>query len=56
MSHGLDVTLPHESCFDRSPVSHAVSLFELDVKYATVVETATACERLRAAAAAGDGR
>ena len=52
MSHGLDVAIPHESCFDRSPVSHAVSLFELDVKYATVVETATACERLRAAAPA----
>jgi nicotinamidase-related amidase len=50
MSHGFDVALPHECCFDRSPVSHAVSLFELDVKYATVFETQTACERLRAVA------
>ncbi len=55
MSYGLDVAIPHESCFDRSPVSHAVSLFELDVKYATVVETATACEHLRAARAVPAG-
>ena len=52
MSHGFDVALPHECCFDRSPVSHAVSLFELDVKYATVFDTETACDRLRAVAQA----
>jgi maleamate amidohydrolase len=52
MSHGFDVALPHECCFDRSPVSHAVSLFELDAKYATVFDTETACEQLRALAPA----
>ena len=31
------VVIPHECVFDRSPVSHAVNLFDLASKYADVV-------------------
>src|ERR1700694_1021890 len=33
-SHGLHVVLVEECCFDRSPISHKVNLFDLHHKYA----------------------
>jgi maleamate amidohydrolase len=36
-SSGFNCFLLEEGCFDRSLVSHAVSLFELNMKYATVL-------------------
>jgi nicotinamidase-related amidase len=35
-SWGFDVTLVDDACFDRSRLSHAVTLFELERKYATI--------------------
>ena len=36
-SHGFHVVLVEECCFDRSPVSHKVNLFDLHHKYADVM-------------------
>jgi maleamate amidohydrolase len=36
-SHGFHVTLVEECCFDRSPISHKVNLFDLHHKYADVL-------------------
>jgi nicotinamidase-related amidase len=36
-SHGYRVFLVEECVFDRSPLSHAVNLFEMNAKYASVV-------------------
>ncbi len=36
-SHGFHVTLVEECCFDRSPLSHKVNLFDLHHKYADVL-------------------
>lgn len=33
------VVIPHECCADRSQISHRVSLFDMHMKYADVVET-----------------
>lgn len=35
-----------EGCFDRSPFSHLVNLFEMNAKYADVVTLAEALEYL----------
>lgn len=35
-SHNLRTIVPHECCFDRIRVSHAVSLFDMNAKYADV--------------------
>ncbi|HZD02531.1 MAG TPA: isochorismatase family protein [Actinomycetes bacterium] len=37
-SYGFPVLVAHDACFDRSQLSHAVSLQELDAKYATVTD------------------
>jgi nicotinamidase-related amidase len=42
--HNFNVIVPHECCADRSQVSHAVSLFDLHMKYADVVSTDAAIE------------
>ena len=34
--YNLNIIIPHEACADRSQVSHAVSLFDLHMKYADV--------------------
>jgi nicotinamidase-related amidase len=47
-SLGFSVVLAHDACFDRSPLSHAVALFELDVKYATVMSASDIVDRLDA--------
>ena len=36
-SHGFHVALVEECCFDRSPLSHKVNLFDLHHKYADVL-------------------
>jgi len=36
-SHGFHVTLVEECCFDRSPLSHMVNLFDMHHKYADVM-------------------
>ena len=36
-SHGFHVVLVEECCFDRSPISHKVNLFDLHHKYADVM-------------------
>jgi maleamate amidohydrolase len=36
-SHGFHVVLVEECCFDRSPLSHKVNLFDLHHKYADVL-------------------
>jgi nicotinamidase-related amidase len=36
-SHGYRVFVVEEGCFDRSPFSHLVSLFEMNCKYADVI-------------------
>jgi maleamate amidohydrolase len=38
-SLNLRVTIAEEACFDRSQASHAISLFDLNAKYADVVQT-----------------
>lgn len=47
MSFGFDMVIASDACFDRSPTSHAVSLFELEAKYAEVMRTRTICEHVR---------
>jgi maleamate amidohydrolase len=42
------VVVPHECVFDRSPISHAVNLFDMASKYADVVHTQQALEMLKA--------
>jgi nicotinamidase-related amidase len=37
-SHGFHVVLVEECCFDRSPLSHKVNLFDLHHKYADVIK------------------
>lgn len=37
-SHGFHVTLVEECCFDRSPLSHKVNLFDLHHKYVDVMK------------------
>ena len=49
-SHGLHVTLVEECCFDRSPISHKVNLFDLHHKYADVMKLAEVVAHLDALA------
>lgn len=50
-SWGFPVFVPEEAVFDRSRLSHAVNLFEMNAKYADVITVADACEWLRGLAA-----
>ncbi len=45
-SYGFSVAIAHDGCFDRSQLSHAVALYELDVKYGAVLNAATAVDEL----------
>jgi len=49
-SHGYHVVLAEECCFDRSPLSHAVNLFDLHHKYADVLHVDTVLAHLDALA------
>jgi nicotinamidase-related amidase len=51
-SLGFAVAIASDGCFDRSQLSHAVALFELDVKYGAVLSAATAVGELSRAAGA----
>ena len=46
-SHNLRVAVVAEATFDRTPTPHAVSLFDLDQKYADVVTEAETIEHLK---------
>lgn len=48
---GLTALIPHEAVFDRSPTPHKVSLFDMDMRYANVVDCAEATAYLDACAA-----
>jgi maleamate amidohydrolase len=47
-SHGLAVAVVEEATFDRSPLSHKVSLFDLSMKYASVIHVDEAVQYLSA--------
>jgi maleamate amidohydrolase len=49
-SHGFHVVLVEECCFDRSPLSHKVNLFDLHHKYADVLHLDAALAQLAALA------
>lgn len=46
-SHGFTVDVVEDATFDRSELSHKVNLFDMHLKYASVVPLAVACRRLR---------
>jgi maleamate amidohydrolase len=48
-SHGYRVFVVEDCVFDRSSLSHAVSLYEMNAKYASVVPMRTICDRLEEA-------
>jgi len=45
-SYNFSVFVPHDCVFDRSPFSHAVSLYEMAQKYANVVTAADVLARI----------
>ncbi len=47
-SHGYHVVLVEECCFDRSPLSHKVNLFDLHHKYADVMKIGEVAAHLEA--------
>lgn len=49
-SHGFQVVLVEECCFDRSPLSHKVNLFDLHHKYADVLHVESVIAQLGALA------
>lgn len=52
-SHGFATAVVEEATFDRSPLSHKVNLFDLHLKYASVVHLDGALRYLAGAAAGG---
>jgi len=52
-SHGYRVFVIEEGCFDRSSLSHRVSLYEMNAKYADVIPLAEALAYLARLGAAG---
>lgn len=55
-AYDYKVIVPHEGCYDRSPVSHAVNLFDMGSKYAEVVDTTEAIGMLQTMAARSSGQ
>ncbi|MQA09361.1 MAG: isochorismatase family protein [Pseudonocardiaceae bacterium] len=47
-SHGYRVLVVEDACFDRSAFAHAANLFDIQMKYGSVVDSAWICARLRA--------
>lgn len=45
-SYGFHMVMAEEACFDRSPISHKVNLFDLHHKYADVMTVADIASRL----------
>ncbi len=54
-SHGFHVVVVEECCFDRSPLSHQVNLFDLHHKHADVMALDDVVEHLEALARRGPG-
>lgn len=54
-SHGFAVAVVEDACFDRSPLSHAASLFDLHMKYAAVCWTDEVLVYLQGDASRGAG-
>jgi maleamate amidohydrolase len=46
-SHNFRTIVPQEAVFDRIPISHAISLFDMDRQFADVVPLGEVLERLR---------
>src|SRR6202008_4156079 len=46
-AYNFRVLVPHDAVYDRSAVSHAVNLFDMSEKYADVMSSDEAIERLR---------
>ena len=55
-AYNFRCVVPHDCVYDRSAVSHAVNLFDMSEKYADVMSSAEAIERLRAIAPADVAR
>jgi maleamate amidohydrolase len=51
-SHGYNVFVVEDGCFDRSELSHAVNLFEMNAKYASVISYEAASDYLASVSAA----
>ncbi|AWB32551.1 cysteine hydrolase family protein [Orrella marina] len=45
-SYNYRIIVPHDAVFDRFPVSHAISLFDMDRQFADVVDTETVLRHL----------
>lgn len=54
-SHGFQTLVCEEGVFDRSPLSHQMSLFDIHHKYGTVAHLEEVLEYLAGAAARGSG-
>jgi maleamate amidohydrolase len=54
-SSNFRTIVPHEAVFDRIPISHAISLFDMDRQFADVVGTGEVIQYLEALPAAGAG-
>jgi maleamate amidohydrolase len=52
-SHGYRVLVAEDACFDRSAFAHAANLFDIHLKYGSVVDTESLRNRLRANASMG---
>lgn len=52
-SHGYPVFVIEEGCFDRAALSHRVSLYEMNAKYADVISLEYALQYLERVGAAG---
>ncbi|MGH3328135.1 MAG: isochorismatase family protein [Streptomycetales bacterium] len=48
-SHGFNVAVVEEATFDRSPLSHKVNLFDMHLKYASVIHLEAATDYVRGA-------
>ena len=44
MSHGFRVLVAEDACFDRSRFAHAANLFDIQLKYGSVIDTKQATE------------
>lgn len=47
-SHNYRAIVPHQAVFDRIPISHAISLFDMDRQFADVVDVSEALAYLQA--------
>jgi maleamate amidohydrolase len=55
-SYNFRTIVPHEAVFDRIPISHAISLFDMDRQFADVVTVQETLDYLAAAGTAGSER